>query len=145
MPSKGCCRWPRSVCKRSRTTGNYPAPPMALISKQPLLQSGDTDAGTHPFASTPIRIQEVSSKLIGTVALVTGASSGIGRATARALAEEGASVVVVARRKDRLDALVGDIERSGGKAHAIGSDITDRANAEAAIQQAVAHFGRLDI
>ena len=85
------------------------------------------------------------SKLVGTVALVTGASSGIGRATALALAEQGARVVVVARRKDRLDALVGDIERSGGKALAIGSDITDRASAEAAVQQAVGHFGRLDI
>jgi NADP-dependent 3-hydroxy acid dehydrogenase YdfG len=87
----------------------------------------------------------MSSKLVGTVALVTGASSGIGRATALALAEQGARVVVVARRKDRLDALVGDIERSGGKALAIGSDITDRASAEAAVQQAVGHFGRLDI
>lgn len=85
------------------------------------------------------------SKLVGTVALVTGASSGIGRATALALAEQGARVVVVARQKDRLDALVGDIERSGGKALAIGSDITDRASAEAAVQQAVGHFGRLDI
>lgn len=87
----------------------------------------------------------MSLKLVGAVALVTGASSGIGHATARALAEQGACVVVVARRKDRLDALVSDIEQSGGKALAIASDITDRASAEAAVQQAVDHFGRLDI
>lgn len=84
-------------------------------------------------------------KLKGTVALVTGASSGIGHATARALAQLGAVVVLVARRKDRLDALVGEIERAGGKAFAIALDITDRANAEAAIEQTIAQFGRLDI
>jgi NADP-dependent 3-hydroxy acid dehydrogenase YdfG len=87
----------------------------------------------------------MSSRLKGTVALVTGASSGIGHATARALAELGATVAVVARRKDRLDALVSDIESGGGKALAIGSDITDRASAEAAVRQTVEHFGRLDI
>jgi len=87
----------------------------------------------------------MSLKLIGTVALVTGASSGIGHATARALAEHGAAVALVARRKDRLDALVSEIESAGGKALAIASDITDRANAEAAVRQTVEHFGRLDI
>lgn len=87
----------------------------------------------------------MTSKLKDTVALVTGASSGIGRATARALAELGARVVVVARRKERLDELVGEIERSGGEALAIGADITQRHSAEAAVRQAVDHFGRLDI
>lgn len=87
----------------------------------------------------------MSLKLLGTVALVTGASSGIGHASARALAELGASVVVVARRKDRLDTLASVIEQSGGRALAIAGDITDRASAEAAVRQAVDHFGRLDI
>jgi NADP-dependent 3-hydroxy acid dehydrogenase YdfG len=87
----------------------------------------------------------MSLKLTGTVALVTGASSGIGRATARTLAELGASVSVVARRSDRLDVLVRDIESGGGKAFAIAADITDRVSAEAAVRHTIEHFGRLDI
>lgn len=84
-------------------------------------------------------------RLTGTVALVTGASSGIGHATARALAQLGATVVLVARRKDRLDPLASEIKSGGGKALAIASDITVRASAEAAVQQSIEHFGRLDI
>jgi NADP-dependent 3-hydroxy acid dehydrogenase YdfG len=87
----------------------------------------------------------MSLKLTGTVALVTGASSGIGHATARELARLGAAVAIVARRKDRLDVLVSDIERAGGKAFAIAMDITSWASAEEAVQQTVDHFGRLDI
>src|SRR5687768_4673668 len=87
----------------------------------------------------------MTSKLTNTVALVTGASSGIGHATARALSAQGAAVAVVARRKDRLDALVSDIGQAGGIALAIAADITDRANAEAAVQRTVDHFGRLDV
>jgi NADP-dependent 3-hydroxy acid dehydrogenase YdfG len=83
--------------------------------------------------------------LNGTVALVTGASSGIGDATARRLAEHGASVVVVARRKDRLDTLVSEIEAGGGTALAVEADITDRSQADRAVQSAVDRFGRLDI
>jgi NADP-dependent 3-hydroxy acid dehydrogenase YdfG len=85
-----------------------------------------------------------ASRLDGTVALVTGASSGIGAATAQALAEQGATVALAARRKDRLDALADTITRSGGTVSVLETDITDERQATAAVERTVAEFGRLD-
>jgi NADP-dependent 3-hydroxy acid dehydrogenase YdfG len=82
--------------------------------------------------------------LSGTVALVTGASSGIGEATAKRLAADGAAVAVAARRNDRLEKLVEEIDDAGGKALAIEADITDRAAAEALVERTVKELGRLD-
>ena len=86
----------------------------------------------------------MANALEGTVALVTGASSGIGEATARSLAGHGAAVAVVARRRERLDALAADIESGGGRALAIEADVTDEAQAVDAVERTVAELGRLD-
>lgn len=87
----------------------------------------------------------MAQRLEGTVALITGASSGIGEATARALAAEGAAVALAARRKERLDQLAEEITRQGGRALTLETDVTEHAQAEAAVEQTVARLGRLDI
>jgi NADP-dependent 3-hydroxy acid dehydrogenase YdfG len=83
--------------------------------------------------------------LSGKTALVTGASSGIGRSAAVALAEAGARVALVARRTDRLDELAAKIEAGGGQALARPADVTDEADATRAVEDAVGYFGGLDI
>ena len=83
-------------------------------------------------------------ELKGTVALVTGASSGIGAATAVALAGHGAAVALAARRRDRLEAVAADIRDGGGVALVLESDITDQPQAAEVVQRTVAELGRLD-
>ncbi|MGD0377790.1 MAG: SDR family NAD(P)-dependent oxidoreductase [Streptosporangiaceae bacterium] len=82
--------------------------------------------------------------LDGTVALVTGASSGIGAATAAVLADHGAAVALAARRRDRLDTLAAGIRDQGGTALVLESDITDEQQATDAVARTVAELGRLD-
>jgi NADP-dependent 3-hydroxy acid dehydrogenase YdfG len=86
----------------------------------------------------------MGERLDGTVALVTGASSGIGEASARTLAGHGAAVALLARRIDRLDALAQEIESAGGRALALETDVTDQSQAQAAVERTVKELGRLD-
>lgn len=84
-------------------------------------------------------------RLSGKVAIVTGASSGIGRATAKLFAQEGAKVVVGARRQAQLDELVAEIEAEGGEALALAGDVQSETYAKDLVAAAVKQFGRLDI
>jgi 3-oxoacyl-[acyl-carrier protein] reductase len=86
------------------------------------------------------------SKLKGKVAIVTGASKGIGAAIAKALGAEGASVVVnYASSKAGADAVVTEITQAGGKAVAVGGSVADAAAAQALVDAAIKHYGKLDI
>jgi NAD(P)-dependent dehydrogenase (short-subunit alcohol dehydrogenase family) len=84
------------------------------------------------------------SDMNGRVALITGASSGIGRATAELFAAKGAAVVVAARRQDELDSLVAEIEARGGTASAVRTDVSVSADVSRMVDHAITTYGRLD-
>lgn len=86
----------------------------------------------------------MAESLTGTAALVTGASSGIGEATALALAESGMNVAIAARRKDRLEALAPRIRAFGVEVLVLEADITDAAQADGIVERTATEFGRLD-
>jgi len=85
------------------------------------------------------------ANITGKVVVITGASSGLGEATARYLAERGAAVVLGARRAERLQALVDEITRAGGKASAVVTDVTDPLQVQALVDAAVDTHGRVDV
>ena len=86
-----------------------------------------------------------TSNIADKVVVITGASSGLGASTAKLLARHGAKVVLGARRKDRIDAVVQEIAAAGGTAIGFAADVTKRADVEALIQGAVDRFGRVDV
>lgn len=87
----------------------------------------------------------MTGKIAGKVVLITGASAGIGRASALALAREGANLVLTARRRERLEELEAAVQQAGGKAVSIVGDATDEAIAQRCVATAVQTFGTLDI
>lgn len=87
----------------------------------------------------------MNDNIEGKVVVITGASSGLGEAAARLLAEKGAKLVLGARRKERIDALAQEIAASGGSAEAVATDVTVRSDVEALVATAVDRFGRVDV
>jgi NADP-dependent 3-hydroxy acid dehydrogenase YdfG len=87
----------------------------------------------------------MSENIRGKVVVITGASSGLGETTARHLAAKGATVVLGARRKNRIDALVSDILSAGGKAIGFVTDVTKREDVEALVRGAIENYGRIDV
>ncbi len=83
--------------------------------------------------------------LTGKIAVVTGASSGLGADAARAYAAQGADVALLARRKEKLDAVVKEIEATGHKAFAVQCDVSDEENVKKAIDEVLNHYGKIDI
>ncbi|HEY2026215.1 MAG TPA: SDR family oxidoreductase, partial [Gemmatimonadaceae bacterium] len=86
-----------------------------------------------------------SNRIAGKVVVITGASSGLGEATARHLAGLGATVVLGARRLDRLQSLADELTSKGAKALALATDVTDRAQVQRLVEAAVRTYGRVDV
>ena len=87
----------------------------------------------------------MENNIEGKVVVITGASSGLGEATARHLAAQGATVVLGARRRERIEALAGELSAGGSAALAVQTDVTDRAQVSALVDAAMARFGRIDV
>ena len=87
----------------------------------------------------------MNNNITGKIVVITGASSGLGEATARLLSAQGASIVLGARRDDRIQSLAHELARAGGKAIAVATDVTDRAQVQKLVDAAVQTYGRVDV
>src|SRR5438309_10108492 len=87
----------------------------------------------------------MSNNIAGKVVVITGASSGLGEAAARLLSAQGASVVLGARRSDRLKSLAAQLNRNAGTAIAVATDVTHRNEVTKVVETAVQEFGRSDV
>ncbi len=96
---------------------------------------------TYPFVAP----EKYKGKLSGRVALITGASAGIGSATAKAFAAAGAKVACVARREDKLKAVVDEIKAAGGEAIAVVGDVTKQGAPKKIVSQTESQLGPVDI
>jgi len=150
VPSRHAQR-PRAGGLQREGPASRPAgqPAAARSVKDRLPLGGHLNAGLgRNYVHAEVSSQEArvtDRPLDGAVALVTGASSGIGEATALALAAHGATVAIAARRRDRLESLAERLEGNGATALVIEADLTDPTQAEAAINRTAAELGRLDI
>jgi short-subunit dehydrogenase len=116
-----------------------------LLSFRPGALPGERPAPGRNTLPPLYVVVSVELTLVGRVAVVTGASSGIGEATARELAGRGASVVLASRAVDRLGGLRREISASGGTALVVETDVSDRSSVEAMVWRAVGEFGSLDV
>src|SRR5208283_2444287 len=105
----------------------------------------------RPGTGIPVRaiwkigVKIMSNNIKGKVVVITGASSGLGEATARLLSAEGAAVVLGARRVERLKSLANELTGKGGKALAVATDVIDREQVKKLVDAAVQKFGRIDV
>jgi len=90
-------------------------------------------------------VSNINNNIEGKVVVITGASSGLGEATARLLSAQGATIVLGARRVDRIQAIVDELTNSGGKALAVATDVTDPDQVKALVDAAVQTYGRIDV
>src|SRR6201985_2498148 len=138
-------RQPRVSCPRPSSLSVRATSANLRSRRGVLVAPGNIRAGTLvPGRATHEEATPMTAPLTDTVALITGSSSGIGAATARRLAAEGAAVSLVARRRDRLDELAATITGAGGTALVVEADVTSEEQAAAAVQRTLAELGRLD-